>query len=121
MSHNENTPVALIVGGSSGIGKATAERLLKRGVTVHLVARDTDRLAEAGRELSSLGDVRTTGVDLYDAAAVDRFIATVRDSDEHIRYLVNSAGYFSPLNFLDHSKKDYDRYHDINRSTFFIT
>ncbi len=64
-----NTTVALIIGGSSGMGRATAERLLKRGVGVHLVARDTERLSKAKEELSSLGSVRATGVDLYDETA----------------------------------------------------
>ena len=116
-----NTTVALIIGGSSGMGRATAERLLKRGVGVHLIARDTERLSKAKEELSSLGSLQATGVDLYDETAVGRFIATLRESDDHIRYLVNAAGYFSPLPFLEHSKEDYDKYHDLNRSTFFIT
>ncbi len=116
-----NSTVALIIGGSSGMGKATAERLLKRGVGVHLVARDTERLSKAREELSSLGSARATGVDLYDETAVDLFIASLRESDDHIRYLVNAAGYFSPLPFLEHGKEDYDKYHDLNRSTFFIT
>ena len=118
---NTSTPRALIIGGSSGIGKATAERLLKRGVGVHLVARDTERLAKVSQELSALGSVQSTGVDLYDDTAVDGFVATLRKSSGHIRYLVNAAGYFSPLPFLDHTKEDYNRYHDINRSLFFIT
>lgn len=120
MTPAHNT-VALIVGGSSGIGKATAERLLKRGVGVHLVARDTPRLSKTADELSELGSVRATGVDLYDEAVVDRFVAVLGESPDHIRYLVNAAGYFSPLAFLDHNKAHYDKYHDINRSTFFIT
>jgi hypothetical protein len=116
-----NTIVALIIGGSSGMGRATAERLLKRGTDVHLVARDTERLSKVKEEFSSLGSVRATSVDLYNETAVNRFIATLHESDDHIRYLVNAAGYFSPLPFLKHSKKDYDKYHDLNRSTFFIT
>ena len=116
-----STTVALIIGGSSGMGRATAERLLKRGVGVHLVARDNERLSNAKAELSSLGSVRVTGVDLYDETAVDRFSASIRESDDHVRYLVNAAGYFSPLPFLEHSRQDYDKYHDLNRSMFFIT
>lgn len=103
------------------MGRATAERLLKRGVDVHLVARNTERLSNAKDELSSLGSVTATGVDLYESSEVDRFAKTLRESDDHIRYLVNAAGYFSPRPFLDHSKEDYDKYHDLNRSTFFIT
>ncbi len=112
---------ALIIGGSSGIGRATAESLLERGIGVHLVARDTERLSGAKEALSSLGSVEATGVDLYDEADVERFIATLRETPDHIRYLVNSAGYVSPLPFLEHGKADYDKYLDLNRSTFFIT
>ena len=120
MTHTNNTS-ALIIGGSSGIGKATAERLLKRGVAVHLVARDTQRLSITKEELSALGSVQATAVDLYDDTAVDGFVATLRQSSDHLRYLVNAAGYFSPLPFFDHGRQDYDKYHDLNRSTFFIT
>ncbi len=116
-----NINSALIIGGSSGIGRATAERLLKRGVGVHLVARDTERLSRAAEELALLGPVRATGVDLYNEAEVDRFVTILRESVAPIRYLVNSAGYFNPLPFLEHSRADYDKYHDLNRSTFFIT
>ena len=120
MSQSKKT-TALIVGGSTGIGKATANRLLERGVGVHLVARNPERLAEAKAELSALGSVETSSVDLYDEAAVDSFAASLRESDDHVRYLVNAAGYFSPKPFVEHGKDDYDKYHDLNRSTFFIT
>lgn len=112
---------ALIIGGSTGMGRATAQRLLRRGISVELVARNEERLAEAKAELSALGSVDTRSVDLYDEAAVDGFAASVRQSGDHVRYLVNAAGYFSPAPFVEHSKQDYDRYHDLNRSTFFIT
>jgi len=115
------TITALIIGGSTGMGKATAKRLLERGVGVHLVARNVEKLAQAQTELSALGSVQTSSVDLYDEAAVDRFTASLRESGDSIQYLVNAAGYFSPLPFVDHSKDDYDKYHDLNRSTFFIT
>ena len=35
--------------------------------------------------------------------------------------MLNAAGYFSPKPFLEHDGADYDRYHDLNRSTFFVT
>lgn len=35
--------------------------------------------------------------------------------------LVNGAGVFAPKPFLEHTVDDYDRYHDINRGTFFLT
>lgn len=116
-----STPLALIVGGSTGMGRATARRLLQRGVAVHLLARDPAKLAEAKAELSALGTVETSSVDLYDDDAVSRFIETLQTSGTPIRYLVNAAGAFRPTPFLEHSREDYDTYHDLNRSTFFLT
>ena len=113
--------VALIVGGSSGIGRETAKRLLEHGVSVHLVARGTERLEVAKEELSAGGAVTATGVDLYDETQVSRFIASLDETADYIRYLVNTAGYFKPTPFLEHTREDYDKYHDLNRSTFFIT
>ena len=111
---------ALIIGGSTGMGHSTAKRLLQRGVDVHLVARNGERLEKAQAELSTLGNVEATGVDLYDEAAVDAFAQSITGGAP-IGSLVNAAGYFSPKPFLEHGKEDYDRYHALNRATFFVT
>ena len=113
--------MALIVGGTSGMGKASARRLQARGVEVILLGRNADKLGEAKAELEANGPVRTARVDLLDPASVDAFIETLRAETGHIAYLVNAAGTFNPVPFLDHSKADYDRYADLNRATFFIT
>ena len=60
MNASEPNSIALIIGGSSGIGKASARGLLRRGVAVWLVARDEDKLKQTAAELSELGDVQTT-------------------------------------------------------------
>ena len=39
--------VALVIGGTSGIGNATANALLEGGATVHVVGRNTDKIADA--------------------------------------------------------------------------
>jgi NAD(P)-dependent dehydrogenase (short-subunit alcohol dehydrogenase family) len=113
--------LALIVGGSSGMGKETAKRLLRRGGEVWIVARNKARLAQAQAELAPDGPVQTAAVDLYDQSQVDAFIAQVQDEPRHIKYLVNTAGVFKPTPFLSHTRADYDRYLDLNRSLFFIT
>ncbi|MEX1993494.1 MAG: SDR family oxidoreductase [Steroidobacteraceae bacterium] len=112
---------ALIVGGSTGMGKATARALLQRGVDVTLVARDGAKLQRAVEELSSLGHVDSRVVDLRDRAAVDAFAEIVRAQAEPIRYLVNAAGTFNPKAFIDHDAADYDNYLELNRGTFFVT
>jgi NAD(P)-dependent dehydrogenase (short-subunit alcohol dehydrogenase family) len=113
--------LALIVGGSSGMGKQTAKRLLHRGGEVLIVARHAARLAQAKAELEVDGPVQTAAVDLYDQSQVDAFIAKLKQVKRHIKYLVNTAGVFKPTPFLEHTKADYDKYLILNRSLFFIT
>ena len=115
------SPIALIVGGSSGIGKQTGKRLLNRGVHVMLLANNREKLENAKAELETNGSVQTAAVDLYDESQVDSFIEQLKNESNHIKYLVNAAGSFNPKVFLEHSKSDYDKYLDLNKSFFFIT
>ena len=112
---------AIIVGGSSGIGKETAKTLLQRNVKVVLVANNQTKLKNVKKELEAYGTVDIESVNLYDQTQVDGFIEKIRNDTEHIDYLVNSAGIFSPKPFLEHNKQDYDNYLDLNKSLFFIT
>ena len=112
---------ALIVGGSSGMGKETAKLLLKRSVEVVLIASNIDKLQKAKKELEEFGTVSIESIDLYNEDQVNEFAKKIRNGSEHINYLVNSAGKFSPKPFLEHNKQDYDKYLEINKSTFFIT
>ncbi|MEL7287573.1 MAG: SDR family NAD(P)-dependent oxidoreductase, partial [Pseudomonadota bacterium] len=84
--------IALIVGGSSGMGKATAERLLKAGVPVMILSHDKNNLAEAKQDLESVtkGQVEIAQVDLYDPSAVKSFIEQLNAEKRHIGYLVNA-------------------------------
>ena len=93
----------------------------RRNVSVLLLGNSPNKLKGAQKELSALGTVTTALVNLYDEKAVDGFIEEIKNSSDHVRYLVNTAGYFRPTAFLDHSKEDYDAYLDLNKSFFFIT
>ena len=114
---------ALIVGGSTGMGLNSANRLAQRGVNLTIVARCQDKLDAAATQLREAGapEVRTVSLDLYDRAAVDGFIAEIGASDTTDDYLVNAAGYFAPTPFLDHTRENYHQQHDINEAFFFIT
>jgi NAD(P)-dependent dehydrogenase (short-subunit alcohol dehydrogenase family) len=113
--------MALIIGGSTGMGLETARKLVENGATVLLVGRNQKKLDAAKANLTGPGSVELLSVDLYDEAEVDVLIAKINAEPRHISRLVNSAGYFKPTPFLDHTRSDYDRYLDLNRSTFFIT
>ena len=116
-----NQPLALIVGGSSGIGLATARLLLARDVPTVIAGRSSEKLETAQRELSSVGTVETLQANLYEPDGIQRIVAFAEDHRRHITYLVNAAGYFKPTSFLRHTAKDYDAYQDLNRALFFIS
>jgi len=119
--NNHALPTALIIGGSSGMGKETAQRLLARGIDVSIVGRNKDKLDAAQLALSQFGAVESHAVDLYNETSVDEFIAQLNETPRAIKYLVNAAGVFAPKPFLEHNKADYDHYLDLNKSLFFIT
>lgn len=112
---------ALIIGGTTGMGKATAEILLRKGIEVIIVGRADKNLDSTKTELSSLGSVKTMGVNLFDSNEVKAFADSLPKELPNLKYLVNAAGYFSPKSFLEHSEQDYDIYHNFNKAFFFIT
>lgn len=118
---NMDQSVALIVGGSSGMGLATAKLLLKRGIKTTIVGKSAEKLERAKRELAALGELEALQANLYEAGDVQRIVAFAENHGRPIKYLVNAAGYFSPAPFLAHQPKDYDTYLDLNRATFFIS
>src|SRR6516225_6452090 len=113
--------IAIILGGSSGMGKETAKLLIQDGIEVVITGRDPEKLKATASELSGVGTVETAVVNLYDENSVRSFIGRIESEDRQIGYLLNAPGYFSPLPFLNHQSDDYDRYMKINRGIFFIT
>lgn len=115
--------VALIVGGSSGMGLETAKRLLKRGNTILLLARHQEGLDKAKLQLESEigGKVETALLDLYKEEQVNQFIEQIKQESRHIKYLLNAAGFFKPVPFLELNESDYHIQMDINKAFFFIT
>lgn len=78
----------LITGCSSGIGRATAERLAAGGWTVYATARRP----EAIRELEDRG-CRTLALDVTDEASMAAAVAAVEQAEGAVGVLVNNAGY----------------------------
>lgn len=87
--------VAVVTGGSSGIGLATVEALLEAGASVALCGRDPDRLAAAEQGLRRRWpDARLLAdrCDVLDKASVDRYAARVEAELGPADILVNNAG-----------------------------
>jgi NAD(P)-dependent dehydrogenase (short-subunit alcohol dehydrogenase family) len=105
--------VALVIGGTSGIGNATTNALLEGGATVHIVGRNVDKVADTPNLIKH-------AVNISNTAEVDALISKIDDLD-NLDYLVNASGIFGPKPFLDHTMEDYNAYLDLNRGFFFIT
>lgn len=118
---NQNETVTLIVGGSSGIGLASAEQQLAAGNRVAIVGRSAAKLAEAKVTLGCAERVETIQADLYTAEGTQLVVDFADNEQRHVHSLVNAAGYFNPKPFLDHSQDDYDKYMELNRSSFVIS
>jgi 3-oxoacyl-[acyl-carrier protein] reductase len=90
--------VALVAGGSSGLGLATAVELATEGADVAIGARDPDRLAAAERRLKDVarGRVHTTNVDVTDEAAARRWVDEVA-ADFGVLHIVLVSGGGPPI------------------------
>jgi len=84
--------VALVAGGSSGLGFAIAAGLLTEGARVSIAARDPERLDDAVRRLSEFGEVHGQPVDVTDESAVNRWVDTVAERFGAIHVVVANAG-----------------------------
>ena len=89
--------IAVITGGSSGIGAALARRLAARGWCCVLLARREQRLRPLAREIHGEYEV----CDVGDRAAVERVAAAVRQRHPAIALLVNCAGIPGRQGFLE--------------------
>ncbi len=100
-THHEER-IAIVTGGSRGIGRAVAEALLGEGWKVWICSREP---GEAVREMAGkFGDSRIAGraVDVRNQGEVDAFVAEVQSAAGRVDCLVNNAGmgHFAPVDEL---------------------
>lgn len=110
------SPVAVISGGSSGIGLALARILRAKGFDLVLLARDSQRLDLAREALLTQpgGDIAVFPVDVSDAEGCAKIVAIVLDRFGRIDWLLTSAGIAEPGMFLDQPLETHQRHMLIN-------
>lgn len=96
--------VVVVTGASSGIGRATALALGRRGANVVCAARRKDRLAQLAKEIIAAGGhALAVECDVADRSQVEAVAATTRETFGPIDCLINNAGVM-PLSFMDACK-----------------
>jgi 3-oxoacyl-[acyl-carrier protein] reductase len=106
--------VALVTGGSKGIGYACAERLLADGYAVAICARDADEVSAAASRLGAPDRVLGLRADVGSAGDCAGLVPAVLERFGRIDALVNNAGVYRPVPFLDLTANTWDETMRIN-------
>jgi len=117
-----NGKVAVVSGGSSGIGAMMARGLLENGVKVYITARKADRLMAMAEELSEYGDCIAIPSDMSSVEGIESLVAEISKRESKIDILINNAGSNWSAPVEDFPEKGWDKVMDINiKSIFFAT
>jgi len=116
-----NSKIALIIGGTSGMGLATAKQLAALDIEVVVVGNNQSKLDNAVAELNTLGKASGIQANLYNQQSLQKVLDYAAQASNNIGYLVNAAGYFNPKPFVEHTQDDYETYMGLNKATFSIS
>jgi 3-oxoacyl-[acyl-carrier protein] reductase len=113
--------VALITGGSRGIGKATVERFIKDGYRVALTYGKSAAEAEAlSQNLGSKETIRAYKADATQTASLPNVVQSVMQDFGRLDVLVNNAGVFEAGMIGELSAEDYARVFQVNVEAVFV-
>ena len=114
--------VALVTGGSRGIGRMIATGLLSQGAKVYISSRKADACDQAAKELSTLGTCISLPADVSTVEGVKGLAAAFSDREPALDILVNNAGAAWGESFDTFPEKGWDKVMDLNlKSPFFLT
>ncbi|UGT68713.1 glucose 1-dehydrogenase [Nocardia gipuzkoensis] len=113
--------VALVTGGSSGMGLATARRLLTEGAQVVITGRDKTRLDAAVEELNGADRVVAIQGDAGRVADLDALAAAIRDRHGRLDVVFANAGVASFRPHAEISEDEFDRVVNANFKGVFFT
>ena len=108
-------PIALITGATSGIGKATAIKLVKSGYDLIITGRRKERLDQMADELGLVSNIHSLAFDVRNREETFQAINSLSENWKKIDVLVNNAGLAVGLGSLhDGNPDDWDRMIDTN-------
>jgi len=108
--------VAVVSGGSVGIGLAVAHALAEEGVNLVLCARNEARVTERAQEIAAKHRVRAVGVgaDVSEASGVEKVLAAAREAFDGADILINNAGTGSNETIQDAPDDKWQYYWDLH-------
>ena len=114
--------VAVVTGGTRGIGLMIARGLLQAGARVYISSRKADACAAAQQELSPYGEVAAIPADLSNEPECLRLAAEVGDREDRLHILVNNAGATWGTPMSEFTEEAWDKVMDTNvKGPFFLT
>ncbi len=118
---NLSGKIALITGGSRGLGRAMALSLSAAGATIALVARDAEKLASVKAEIEAVGGKAATFVaDVVDEASVTRLQTDIAAKLGTVQILINNAGMNIRKNLVDFTLDEWNKVLDTNLTSVFL-
>src|SRR3984893_18513379 len=106
--------IAVITGGSSGIGKELATRFVAEGGSTVIVGRDAAKAEATAKEIDATGKrVTAHAGDIALRATGEAMVKTAIDRFGRLDALFNNAGIFAPKPFLELDEAEYDRFLDV--------
>lgn len=101
--------VAVVIGGTSGLGRAIALALAEAGAQVVPTSRDAGKVEAAARELEKFGRLSMAITsDVTDRASMERFLQSVVEKFRQVDILVNAAGRIKRTPTLEISENDWN-------------
>ena len=111
---------AIVTGASSGIGRATALTLARRGAAVVLAARDTERLGLLAAEIEAEGGACVVlPTDVRDAGAREQLVRATLERTGRLDVLVNAAGIIASGRVEDTTLEDWRAMFELNVEAVF--
>lgn len=116
MKNRFTNKVALVTGGSKGIGAAIAKRLASEGAVVFVNysrgSEDADKLVECIRQQGGIAFAKKANVSIQ--GEIERIIAEITETHGRLDVLVNNAGVYTTQSLEAFSDSEYGRQFDLN-------
>jgi glucose 1-dehydrogenase len=122
-AHRFRQKICLVTGGTSGIGRATAERFAREGANVAIVGRNPEEGRHASEQIQEAadgGDVVFLQADLADAGAAKRIVEQTVERWGRIDVLVNDAAMMTFKPIVELAVEEWDKVLAVNLRAVFV-